>query len=180
MWRRGGGEPAGCLFCNVLPGRRRPARLPRRRTLACRRPSVHRTGRQECRAVTDAASRPHHGALWDHPPQSQCDRGGGLGGGGVGVSFNPCFNGLSYLTSWPPLRRLPREGFNPCFNGLSYLTCACPQRPSTPCCFNPCFNGLSYLTRHMSAEARKRYGFNPCFNGLSYLTDQGDRRAARV
>jgi len=37
-------------------------------------------------------------------------------------SFNPCFNGLSYLTKPRHMGAQVGAGFNPCFNGLSYLT----------------------------------------------------------
>ena len=36
--------------------------------------------------------------------------------------FNPCFNGLSYLTRRAAKAKAAQESFNPCFNGLSYLT----------------------------------------------------------
>ena len=37
--------------------------------------------------------------------------------------FNPCFNGISYLTRVAlGLKEKGFQGFNPCFNGISYLT----------------------------------------------------------
>ena len=38
-------------------------------------------------------------------------------------SFNPCFNGISYLTiTLGSSKFFWKSSFNPCFNGISYLT----------------------------------------------------------
>ena len=64
--------------------------------------------------------------------------------------------------------------FNPCFNGYSSLTT--PVSTATiikSCSFNPCFNGYSSLTYLNLCQAMAKNCFNPCFNGYSSLTTLG-------
>jgi len=94
--------------------------------------------------------------------------------------FNPCFNGLSYLTPlaigplagawvstlvlmdchiWHGIRRLVGDG--QVVSTLVLMDCHIwPDRlewyQSAMWCFNPCFNGLSYLTNEVR-EAVKRH-----------------------
>ena len=86
-------------------------------------------------------------------------------------SFNPCFNGLSFLIYKFKIRETGcnfvsilvlmdyhflygdekiimdmERSFNPCFNGLSFLIIIFNKyKKSFELCFNPCFNGLSFL-----------------------------------
>ena len=90
------------------------------------------------------------------------------------MSFNPCFNGLSFLIMLSLfIRNVQKKCFNPCFNGLSFLIEIGLKEKSQIYLVSI----LVLMDYHFLLKSSKKFGmvyksFNPCFNGLSFLIRQ--------
>ena len=64
----------------------------------------------------------------------------------IGGSFNPCDDGLVFLTFEVFNTMNFFLGFNPCYDGLVFLTMSAFLYKHVVDCFNPCYDGLVFLT----------------------------------